>query len=75
MITAVIVMDHYDRGFTQQSVEGKVFDPLPRISPGKERKGVAHNRNVPQLGENDCTPVRTCRHDVIIHRGDKIGAL
>src|SRR5438270_5850912 len=76
MITAVIVMDHYDRGFTKHGVEGKVFNPFPRISPGKERKtAVAHNCNVPKLGKNDCTPARACRNDVIIYRRDKIGAL
>src|SRR5437762_3072329 len=76
VITAVIVMDHDDGGFTQQSVEREVFDPLPRISAGKDRKGaVAHNGNVPHLGKKYGAPVRIGRNNVIIHRGDKIGVL
>jgi hypothetical protein len=38
VIAAIIMMDYCYRGFPQQSVEGKVFDPFPWVSPGKEWK-------------------------------------
>src|SRR5438477_12516150 len=75
MIIAVIVMNHYYRGFAQQGVEGKVFDSFPWIPPCKEREVVAHNCNIPHIGNSDCTRLRASTNDVIIDRGDQLGVL
>src|SRR5262245_50094765 len=68
------MMDHCYRGFPQQSVKGKVFDPFPWVSPGKEWKVVTHDCNVPYIGDCDRTRVRIRANDVVIDRRDKIGA-
>jgi hypothetical protein len=50
MITAIIVMNYDYNGLTQQSVKGKVFDSLPGVSTGEERKvAVAHDSDVPHI--------------------------
>jgi hypothetical protein len=50
MITAIIMMNYNYNGFAQQHIKGKVFDSLPRIPSGKNRKvAVAHNGDVPHI--------------------------
>src|SRR4029453_5088127 len=74
MITAIIMMNYDYNGFAQQSIEGKVFDALPRVSTSEERKvAVGHDGSVPDIRNCDCARARVSANDVIIHCGDEIG--
>src|SRR5205823_6084806 len=58
------MMNYCYRGFSQQSIKGKVLDPFPWVSPGKEGKAVTHNCNVPYIRDCDCTRLRISADNV-----------
>src|SRR4029453_10252191 len=66
MITAIIMMNYDYNGFAQQSIECKVFDALPWIPPGKNRKvAVSHDGDVPHVRNSNRTRMRADPKNII----------